>query len=81
MRKTFATLAAVMAVSMGLSVSATSALPLDNLQTLCDYRATQTEAAYRQRASLYGLTRQQLNRLEQTHVCESGELLGEVRKR
>lgn len=53
-------------------------LPLDNAETLCELRATDTTAAYRQRASAYGLTLQELRQLEQQYTCQDGQQLGNI---
>lgn len=56
-------------------------LPLDNVETLCRLKAEDTTAAYRQRASAYGLSQRDLQRLEQNHVCSDGQLLGSIESR
>tara|TARA_B100000700_G_scaffold331722_1_gene467536 strand:- start:17090 stop:17377 length:288 start_codon:yes stop_codon:yes gene_type:complete len=53
-------------------------LSKSSLENLCYLKAEDTMASYHYKASLYGLSRNDLKRTEQNYQCDSGKLLGNV---
>ena len=52
--------------------------PQSSLENLCYLKAESTTANYHYKASLYGISRHTLERLEERLVCPNGKLLGKV---
>tara|TARA_B100002019_G_C21056649_1_gene491981 strand:- start:207 stop:497 length:291 start_codon:yes stop_codon:yes gene_type:complete len=55
--------------------------PVSSMENLCYLKEQDTKTSYHYKASLYGLSRHDLQQAESSYVCQNGQVLGQIENR
>lgn len=56
-------------------------VPVSSMENLCYLKEQDTSASYHYKASIYGLSRHDLQKAESYYVCQNGQVLGQIESR